>query len=1678
MNLAAEEFKIVVKTEFDRAQTKTALDKLQQKLNLKTGVKFTISQARQEIAKMNNKLNLKVNIVFTKGQVQKELKKFNQLFKIKVDTQIDEKAQERIDKLSDVTEKVSKQTKTHAANVERSAKAQKSFSQHLRETTHELSNAAVKFALWSAVTVSYFAFIRGLKSGVQTVIKLENAMIELQKVTSATEQQYQSFKETSFELAQELGRTGEEVIQATARFAKMGFTIKESAELARDALLLVNVGDDLDVDKSTKAIISSLKGFDLAVSESTALVDAYNEVANTYSISIKGISEAMSRSSATMAQAGNSYQETIALITAANAVVQDPAKVGNAFKTIALRMRDTGVNGQKLQGILDKVGISMKKDNETFKSTFDILTEVAGAMDKFTDIEQTQLLELIGGKRQATVVAATLKNIEDAHGALESAINSSGSAMRENEKILASTEGKINRLKNSAQEFWNEVINTEAVKDFIDAINSIVQGVTALVKAFGALPVVLTTAITLISLFNSKFTLIGTGKGGVGVINNIIARYKEFNTVQSALAAKQGAVIGATTKMSSGFRAMGATMTGTRIAAIAMNAALTLGITFLISTAISAMIKFANAAKEAKKAIHEAGEEAKGQVDQNNRGIKSLKELTEEYDNLRKQTQLSVKEQDKMAVLMERIAEVVPEAITGYDEYGRAIVDVKKEMEEYIEVLKEKNREEQFDILKGAKQEYDDATEALEAYKKALESPDITPRLESKGILGLGTELPTEEEREAQRVMLNLLSASQQSGGIKFDFGNIGGLDFSLADAGSKIAEAQNKVRQALSETTDETAREALRKQLQMFDEVSTQYASFMADVNRTNKDAQAAALRVGATYLRTQESFVELGREQQEILLATVREFGKEGLSREEIVSEITTLLNTISSDAGAFEDFSEQYGEFTKQLSDAKTPEALKKLEAQWEKNIETFSKDFGVKTPVLERLFPSDIREETLSGLEGITKQGISLEQMLKRVKEVVEPFSKEMKELETAFETLSAGRSLDIDTIIDLSSKYDEFNELLSSGTSLYEDRGKVIKTIIDRKKQEFEEGVKQEVEEAKAQKAKIQAQIDFNKVLEKTYVLKAFARTDFSEEEAEIEKIDENIKRLNAVLDSVNKYEPDEQGSAKLVKDLELQLNIYKSQEDKLKDIANQLDIINAKIALESEDTEGDARYIALQTEKIRLLKEQQIEMHNINEARREEAEELKGILEANGLVINSQKNVVNEIEILKKKESEANRLSGKAKEKAIEQVKDLQSQIKEYSDLVKNKIPQTSTEWFKVQKAIKDVTSELAESTLKQIVDVEAIGDAVEAQIKLIEDELDTLKDDYDEDRKNLEAKIDALEDINSEYNKAIKLQEDRINKTKEENELLDRQNKLRDIGKKIDEAKEDTRFTFITAEGEEILTFNKSLVADLESQRDELKEQYRREDLQQAQEDELQRLKDKKEAKKKEYEDELKDLKNTYEEERKEREKRLETIKDDWEEDKAFIEERNQELIDSTESFWQDVTSVEEDRMDDLLKKYKSFIKEKQRILDTQTKKSRTVKVGDTTKNTPSSGLDALSRPASSFTPYATGGLNTETGLAMLHGTPARPEAVLNPEETANYKKFTAIMPDITNMVENFNKLIRGDFPNATPALATPSGTTTTISKDINIQEMTVVADNPEEFYDKLDDLADRINS
>lgn len=352
-----------------------------------------------------------------------------------------------------------------------------------------------------------------IKTMVNNVKQLDSAMVELRKVTDETETTYNRFLDKAADKAVGLAATVSDLTTTTAEFAKLGYSLNEAFELAQTATVYSNVGD-LSVGDATKNIVSIMKSFNIEAKDSIQIVDMLNEVGNNFAISSGNLGSALEDSASALRSSNNTLAESMAIITAMDEITQDTSKTATAIRTLSARLRNTSVDleamGEDAEGaaatiselrseVLAVSGVDIMKDDNTYKSTYQILDELADVWGNLSDTQQGALTKLIAGVRQYSAFNSVLINWHRAEEALETALNSSGSAAKENAAYIDSIQGKIKALESAIQVFSNNAIESSWVKGMIDFATACVTGANS-VSALGTSLGLLFFAIELFKL--------------------------------------------------------------------------------------------------------------------------------------------------------------------------------------------------------------------------------------------------------------------------------------------------------------------------------------------------------------------------------------------------------------------------------------------------------------------------------------------------------------------------------------------------------------------------------------------------------------------------------------------------------------------------------------------------------------------------------------------------------------------------------------------------------------------------------------------------------------------------------------------------------------------------------------------------------------------------------------------------------------------------------------------------------------------------------------------------------------------------------------------------------------------------------------------------------------------------
>lgn len=139
-------------------------------------------------------------------------------------------------------------------------------------------------------------------------------------------------------------------------------------------------------------------------------------------------------------------------------------------------------------------GIDILKNEHEYKSTFDILDEIAQKWEELDDLSRAGLTELLAGKRQGNIMSSLMTNFDMARETLEVAENSAGSALIEHEKYMESIEAHLNTLSAAFEEFSQAFLNDKGLKSMIDAATGLLSILSNITKTIGSFPLVMGVA--------------------------------------------------------------------------------------------------------------------------------------------------------------------------------------------------------------------------------------------------------------------------------------------------------------------------------------------------------------------------------------------------------------------------------------------------------------------------------------------------------------------------------------------------------------------------------------------------------------------------------------------------------------------------------------------------------------------------------------------------------------------------------------------------------------------------------------------------------------------------------------------------------------------------------------------------------------------------------------------------------------------------------------------------------------------------------------------------------------------------------------------------------------------------------------------------------------------------------
>lgn len=388
------------------------------------------------------------------------------------------------------------------------------FADTLKQKFKELGTYLMSFA-------SFYHVVNVLKQGISIAHEYDDAFTEMRKVTDASTSSLKEFQKESFQLANQVGTTAEQLQQSTADWLRLGESFEEAKKSAQDANVLLNVSEFEDINSATESLTAMSQAYQEL--DKMEIIDKLNNIGNNFNIATNDLAESLQRSAATLKVTGNTIDEAIALTVAGNSILQDPLSVGAGLKTISLRIQGTEAAKQELEELGEETenvihttaklqetikectavasngfkGVDILDDNGNFLSTYEILSKIAEVYQEIVETDKqaqtnraSMLVEQLAGKNRANIAASILQSPELLKEVYEEVQKSTGSAEQELNSYLDSISGKLTTLKNTWQELWFNFIDSSTVKGVVDVLNDlakILEKITTFAKPLGTI---------------------------------------------------------------------------------------------------------------------------------------------------------------------------------------------------------------------------------------------------------------------------------------------------------------------------------------------------------------------------------------------------------------------------------------------------------------------------------------------------------------------------------------------------------------------------------------------------------------------------------------------------------------------------------------------------------------------------------------------------------------------------------------------------------------------------------------------------------------------------------------------------------------------------------------------------------------------------------------------------------------------------------------------------------------------------------------------------------------------------------------------------------------------------------------------------------------------------------------
>lgn len=356
----------------------------------------------------------------------------------------------------------------------------------------QFTQAASSFTQWISISSLIMTGVYKSKEAISDLKDIDNVLTEINKTSDLTKSQLQDLGSTSFSKASDYGKSATDYLTGVMEMSRSGYYGDQGEKMAETSLLAQAAGD-MTADLANKYVLATNAAYKYKgeAEKLNTVLDGQNMISNRNSVAMSDMAIAMSEAGTVAASYRVSIEDLSAMIGTIESVTKlGGSEVGTGIKSLLINLQN--VSSSKIVGTLDDANASMTEmvnGVEQLRDPISILRDLANTFNELGEADpmRAEILTNIGGKYQATKLAALLSNMDMFDKMLVDYSEGSGSALAEAEKSANNLSGSLNKLGNTWDSIVNNVINAKELTGVVNAFNSVLSVVNTLTATLGSL---------------------------------------------------------------------------------------------------------------------------------------------------------------------------------------------------------------------------------------------------------------------------------------------------------------------------------------------------------------------------------------------------------------------------------------------------------------------------------------------------------------------------------------------------------------------------------------------------------------------------------------------------------------------------------------------------------------------------------------------------------------------------------------------------------------------------------------------------------------------------------------------------------------------------------------------------------------------------------------------------------------------------------------------------------------------------------------------------------------------------------------------------------------------------------------------------------------------------------------